>query len=62
MPAGDPNRRLTSFQGLLELPIMAPLLAVTYRTALAAASWGRNRLDIFGLGTDNRKLLAAHVK
>lgn len=24
------------------------------RTAIAVASWGSNRLDIFGLGTDNQ--------
>jgi hypothetical protein len=26
---------------------------MTRRTAISAASWGPNRLDIFGLGTNN---------
>jgi hypothetical protein len=32
---------------------MAPLLAALYHVAIAATSWSRGRLDIFGLGTTN---------
>jgi hypothetical protein len=32
---------------------MAPLASVAYHAALAVTSWGRNRLDVFGLGTDH---------